>query len=110
MRPDFSEMIEEVWQLKQKCGHVNNIYVDASSPEIVQALKREFEERYDEQWISEQKAYCKKYNLHLEDRMFIVPISFAVEGAKSAATHKVSFRRTGRRRFKSYTNRQREVS
>ena len=81
-RPDFSEMIEEVWQLKQKCGHVNNIYVDASSPEIVQALKHEFEERYDEQWISEQKAYCKKYNLYLEDRMFIVPISFAVEGAK----------------------------
>ena len=47
-------------------------------PEIVQALKHEFEERYDEQWIREQIAYCKKYNLHIEDRMFIVPVSFAV--------------------------------
>jgi hypothetical protein len=81
-RPDFTEMIEEVWDLKQKCGHVNNIYCDSSSPEIVASLKDTFEERSDEQWISEQKAYCKKYHLHLEDRMFIVSISFAVDGAK----------------------------
>ena len=36
---------QEVWDLKQKCGHVSNIYVDAANPEVVQALKQEFEER-----------------------------------------------------------------
>ena len=55
-RPDFSDMIEEVWDLKQKCGHVSNIYVDAANPEVVQALKKEFEERSDEQWIRDQFA------------------------------------------------------
>jgi hypothetical protein len=71
------------WDLKQKCAHVTNIYCDAANPEVVQALKMEFEERFDEQYIREQFAYCRKYNLHIEDRMFIVPIPFSVEGAKS---------------------------
>ena len=48
-RADFTDMIEEVWDLKQKCGHVSNIYCDAANPEVVQALKKEFEERFDEQ-------------------------------------------------------------
>ena len=82
-RPDFSEMIDEVWQVKQKCDHVSNIYCDAANPEVVQALKREFEERWDEQYIKEQFAFCRKHNLHIEDRMFVVPVPFSVEGAKS---------------------------
>ena len=32
--------------------------------------------------MSNQIADCKKYNLHLEDRMIIVPVPFAVEGAQ----------------------------
>jgi hypothetical protein len=55
-RDDFSNMIEEVWDLKQRYGHVSNIYCDASNPEIVQALKKDFEERFDEQYIREQFA------------------------------------------------------
>jgi hypothetical protein len=82
-RADFSDMISEVWDLKQKCGHVSNIYCDAANPEVVQALKREFEERFDEQYIRDQFAYCRKHNLHIEDRMFVVPVPFSVEGAKS---------------------------
>jgi hypothetical protein len=81
-RADFSDMISEVWDLKQKCGHVSNIYCDAANPEVVQALKREFEERYDEQYIRDQFTYCRKYNVHIEDKMFVVPVPFSVEGAK----------------------------
>jgi hypothetical protein len=76
-------MIQEVWDLKQKCGHVSNIYCDAANPEVVQAQKREFEERYDEQYIREQFAYCRKYNVHIEDKMFVVPVPFSLEGAKT---------------------------
>jgi hypothetical protein len=76
-------MIQKTWQLKQQYGHVSNIYVDASSPEIVQALKREFDENYEDKWVRDQIAECRKYNLHVEDRMFVVPVPFSVEGAKN---------------------------
>jgi hypothetical protein len=81
-RPNFKDMIDRIWQLKQRYGYVNNIYVDAANPEIWQALKMEFNENYNDQWIRNQIVECKKYNLHIEDRMFIVPVPFGVEGAK----------------------------
>jgi hypothetical protein len=61
---------------------MTNIYVDAANPEIWQALKREFSKPLNVQYISDQKAECKKYNLYLEDRIFIVPVPFSIEGAK----------------------------
>ena len=75
-------MIQKIWQLKQQYGHVSNIYVDAANPEVWQALKREFDENYNDQWVRDQIAECRKYNLHIEDRMFVVPVPFSVEGAK----------------------------
>ena len=50
-RPNFTDMIQKIWQLKQQYGHVSNIYVDAANPEVWQALKREFGENYNDQWI-----------------------------------------------------------
>jgi hypothetical protein len=82
LRPNFTDMIEKIWQLKQRYGYVSNIYVDAANPEVWQALKREFGENYNDQWVRDQIAECRKYNLHVEDRMFIVPVPFSVEGAK----------------------------
>jgi hypothetical protein len=41
-----------------------------------QALKKEFSEPFDERTVREKKAYAMKYNLHIEDQMFVVPISF----------------------------------
>jgi hypothetical protein len=78
----FYEMIEEIWKLKQQYGHITNIYVDAANPEIWQALKKEFNEPFNKQYITDKKAECKKYNLHIEDRMFVVPVPFSIEGAK----------------------------
>ena len=31
--------------------------------------------------LLDQIADCKKYNLHIEDRMIVVPVPFSVEGA-----------------------------
>lgn len=81
-RPNFQAMINRIWEIKQKCGYVSNIYVDAANPEIWESLKREFNEPYDNQYVRDQFAYCKKYNLHIEDRMIVVPVSFGMEGAK----------------------------
>jgi hypothetical protein len=82
-RPDFSDMISEVWKLQDRCGgHINNIYVDAANPVVWQSLKREFDEPSEEQRVREKIAYAKKYNLYVEDQMRIVPVPFAIEGAK----------------------------
>jgi hypothetical protein len=58
-RPNFQTMINRIWEIKQKCGYISNIYVDASSPEIVQALKREFNELFNQQYMANQIADCK---------------------------------------------------
>ena len=84
-RPNFTDMIQKIWELKQQYGHVSNIYVDAANPEVWQALKREFNENYDDQYVKNQIAECRKYNLHIEDRMFICPVPFNVEGAHMLA-------------------------
>ena len=80
-RPNFKAMIDRIWDIKQKCGYISNIYSDASNPEIWESLKREFDEPHDNKYVSEQFAFCKKYNLHIEDRMIVVPVPFSVEGA-----------------------------
>jgi hypothetical protein len=81
-RPNFQKMINRIWEIKQKCGYISNIYSDAANPEIWEYLKREFDEPYDNQHVKDQFAYCKKYNLHIEVRMIVVPVPFSVEGAK----------------------------
>ena len=81
-RPNFNEMIAKVWELKQQCGHVSNIMVDAANPEIIEALKREFGESTDWNYIHDRIAWCRKYNQFVEDSMFIVPVPFSVEGRK----------------------------
>ena len=88
-RPNFSDMINEVWKLKQRCVHITNCFVDAANPEVWQALKKEFNEPYSEQYIKEQIAYAKKYNLSIEDQMFVVPVPFSVEGARMLRARQV---------------------
>lgn len=58
-------------EAKQKLGHISAIYCDSANPEVWQALKKEFGERYDEQYIKDQMAECKRYNLWVEDRMLV---------------------------------------
>jgi hypothetical protein len=74
-RPNFAAMINRIWEIKQKCGYISNIYTDAANPEIWCDVW------YDNQYVRDQFAYCKKYNLHIEDRMVVVPVPFSVEGA-----------------------------
>jgi hypothetical protein len=52
------------------------------TPEVWESLKREFNEPSNQQYMSSQIADCRKYNLHIEDRMIVVPVPFSVEGAK----------------------------
>ena len=78
---NFAAMINRIWEIKQQCGYISNIYVDAANPEVWESLKREFDERYDNQYIRDTIAECKKFNTHIENRMIVVPVPFSVEGA-----------------------------
>ena len=80
-RPNFQAMINRIWEIKQKCGYVSNVYVDAANPEVWESLKREFDEPFNQQYIRDQFNFCKKYNSHIEDRMIVVPVPFSLEGA-----------------------------
>jgi hypothetical protein len=82
-RPNFAAMIDRIWEIKQKCGYISNIYSDAANPEIWESLKREFQEPHDNQYVRDKFAYCKKYNLHIEDQMIVVPVAFSSEGQKA---------------------------
>ena len=53
-RPDFNDMINRVWEVKQQHKIDDNnltIYVDAANPEIWQSLKRMLKEDYSEQYV-----------------------------------------------------------
>jgi hypothetical protein len=75
-RPFFQMMIDKVFELRQRLGHVTNIYCDAANPEIIQELKRGVNEPYDNQWVKEKIAFCKKNRLLVENYMMVVPINF----------------------------------
>lgn len=75
-RPFFQAMIDKVFELKQRLGQVTNIYCDSANPEIIQELKRGFNEPYDNQYVKEKIAWCRKHRLLVEDYMTIVPINF----------------------------------
>jgi hypothetical protein len=79
-RPNFAAMINRIWEIKQQCGYISNIYVDAANPEVWESLKREFDEPFNQKNIRDQFAFCKKYDLHIEDRMIVVPVPFSIEG------------------------------
>jgi hypothetical protein len=71
-----------VWNLKEELGEITSIYCDAAAPVVWQALKKEFREPYNEQYIKETIANCRKLNTRIENRMLVVPVSFEVDGAK----------------------------
>jgi hypothetical protein len=78
---DFHLMIDKIWEIHRRWEHIQNIYVDAANPEIWSALKREFNEPYNIQYIEDTKKECKKHNIRIENRMMVVPIPFSTEGA-----------------------------
>lgn len=81
-RPEFTTMIDRIWQLKKELGDISAIYVDAANPEIWQSLKKEFDEPYGEKYVSDKLSYYKKHNLDPANYMLIVPVPFSTQGAQ----------------------------
>jgi hypothetical protein len=84
-RPDFNDMIDRVWQIKQQHKVDDNnltIYVDAANPEIWSSLKRMLNEPYSETYVFEKLSYYKKAGINPALYMKIIPLAFSINGAK----------------------------
>jgi hypothetical protein len=84
-RPDFNDMINRVWQIKQKYKVEDNnltIYVDAANPEIWSSLKRMLNEPYSEQYVFEKLSYYKNNNINPANYMKVIPVPFSTNGAR----------------------------
>ena len=80
-RPRYEDMINKVSTLSHMYTNIKNIFVDASSPELISSLKREVaHERDNWTWVQEKMAYCKKHHLDLNRHMKVVPVPFSSEG------------------------------
>jgi hypothetical protein len=78
-RPDFSVMIDRIWQIKRKHG-ITTVYCDAANPEIWQSLKKEFKEDSRSQYVVDKLAWCKKNSLDPANYMIVVPVPFSTMG------------------------------
>lgn len=76
-RPHFKDMVDHIWDLRNRYGNIKHIYCDASAPVVWQSLKQSFGEHWSESYMKTTFDNCKKYNIPLERRMFIIPISFS---------------------------------
>jgi hypothetical protein len=84
-RPDFNDMINRVWQIKQKHKVDDNnltIFCDAANPEIWSSLKRMLNETASEQFVFEKLSYYKKNNINPANYMKVIPVPFSTNGAK----------------------------
>lgn len=66
-RPDFNDMINRVWEIKQKHKVDNNnltIWCDAANPEIWESLKRMFNEPHAETYVFDKLMYYRKNNIN----------------------------------------------
>ena len=84
-RPDFNDMIDRVWQIKQRHKVDDNnltIWVDAANPEIWSSIKRMIGEPYSERFVFDKLAYYKKNDMNPALYMKVIPIPFSTNGAK----------------------------
>ena len=76
-KPDYSEMINEVFKLSRQVGGVANILVDSSAPEVIASIRRTFhKDTYSDNYLQEIVKNAKTYNIPLERRLFVVPKNF----------------------------------
>ena len=84
-RADIQDMIDIVWQLKQKYGSLSAIYVDAAMPVVWQPLKRLFNELANDKYVYDRIRYCEANNIPISRTMRVIPTVFSTHSAKMLA-------------------------
>jgi hypothetical protein len=82
-RPNYNTMIDRVMEINNECGnHINNIFVDAANPSVINSLKQEFGEDINWIRIKEKIARYKKMDMNIAEAMKVVPTPFSLEGIR----------------------------
>jgi hypothetical protein len=79
-RTGFNDMLQEIWNVRNLVGSLDNVYIDAVNVEFIEAVKQDFNENTNWQYIHDTLAKYKKMNLRVETVMKVVPVSFGQEG------------------------------
>jgi hypothetical protein len=80
-KPDIFDMVLELRRLSNQIGHVTNILIDSNNPEAISSVRREFrKDQYSEQVIKDIIIDCRKHSTSIENRLFVVPKYFSIEG------------------------------
>jgi hypothetical protein len=89
-RTIFSDVLNEIWRLKSKCGtKLKNIIIDASATELYTTLCHEFNQNPSLKHLQETQKMAKDYNTYLGSYCFIVPVAFgsSIHGGKTMMNH-----------------------
>ena len=82
-RPNYNAMIDRVMEIYRQCGNsINNIFVDAANPSVIDSLKQEFREDTNWNRIKDKIAHYKKMNMNIAEAMKVVPTPFSLEGIR----------------------------
>jgi hypothetical protein len=74
-------MVQEVWNIRNMVGSLDNVYIDSSNVEYIEAIKQDFGDNTNWHYIHETLAKYKKMNSRVETVMKVIPVSFSQEGA-----------------------------
>jgi hypothetical protein len=81
-RTSYNDMLQEIWNIRNMVGSLNNVYTDMANPEFTKDLKEDFGENSDWNYNHELIAkYRKMPKSRVESVMRVVPVSFTVDGA-----------------------------
>jgi hypothetical protein len=75
-------MIQEVWNIRNLVGEVSNVYVDAANTEFIEAVKQDFGESTNWEYIHDTLNKYRHSRSRIEDSgMKCIPVLFSQEGA-----------------------------
>jgi hypothetical protein len=78
----FNDMVTQVWNVRNLVGNLNNVYIDMANTEFIEAVKQDFGDNTNWNYIHDQLKHYKDMNLRIEESsMKVIPVSFREEGA-----------------------------
>jgi hypothetical protein len=81
-RSSYNDMLQEIWNIRNMVGSLDNVYCDMANTEFIKDLKEDFGDNTNWHYIHETLLkYRKMKTARVEDVMRVVPVSFAQDGA-----------------------------
>jgi hypothetical protein len=81
-RSSYNDMLQEIWNIRNMVGSLDNVYIDMANTEFVKDVKADMGDSTDWQYIHDTLLkYKKMKSARVESVMKVVPVSFREEGA-----------------------------